>query len=535
MPWGAPDFVRQVMKRMVVRHEPSNVRQWLRCHLLIIPCFAIACAAAAAICLWRTAAQQLLARNTSTLGAADDPQRYRDSRQRYKTQHDAHGCAHVPLDTPVCMASNACFSDGVVQFYVSRFGKDQWPWMDASRLPSVVNASSDLEPFARAFEGRCCGRAALDLVEGGQEHNSCLRAMHLGFTCCKQGYRTNNVFVLMNDASSLRFLPEDAFIMDTAVGIFQFGHTISKILQLASINSWYQTSYPSSGDPSGGPSRVCPRPALSIGIFSRIKHRVMPSVAQQWLQLVATMRDRGGSFPKRLRVVTLTDTLFDNKQPSCAASGICPEMLPHPTPGKVCVQRAFFVLDYEKYYFRQTDADRLNTAADAELRLPTCPGKSAPRLGMQLLRTEGSGMRRMINAIEVEHLVNRLFGIRLKKVVIDSAMDARAQAIPFREHGFILSSHSSQLKHLALACPCTIALEVNAMDGTRAPFAVGLEHRSVVYVQSSDHIPESHGRPFDPLDFRDLRNLDIRVNLTRLEADLREAVARHRKSGCSVF
>lgn len=62
--------------------------------------------------------------------------------------------------------------------------------------------------------------------------------------------------------------------------------------------------------------------------------------------------------------------------------------------------------------------------------------------------------------------------------------------------------------------------------------SVELQHRGIVYVQSADYIPENHGRPFDP---RDLRTLDVFVNLTKLEIYLKIAAERHRVLGCQVF
>jgi len=159
---------------------------------------------------------------------------------------------------------------------------------------------------------------------------------------------------------------------------------------------------------------------------------------------------------------------------------------------------------------------------------------------MMLLRSEGSGGRKLVNALEVRHLVNRVAQTKLHNVTINSKMHARQQATEFRKYGLIISSHSSQLKHLAIACPCTIVVEINAMDGTRGPFSVGLQHRKIVYVQSANHTPETYGRRIDlgsvqALQFRALRGLDIFVNLTRLEIDLQSAINRHRSIGCQVF
>lgn len=440
----------------------------------------------------------------------------------FMVQYTARGCVYLPADTPVCAADNVCFKDGLVEFYVAPFSADQWPWSFEDRV--TANNQTSLEKAWRLFDGRCCRSRG-----GYATSRACLRAERLGLSCCRQHYQTRNEPRMLVDPAI--FLGPNAVVLDTAVTNFQFGHSTSKIFQFASFALWASIFSPPGNS-------FCQSPSFSLGLFSQIQDGNIPNTIKEWIRIVAglpaTKRAAGSDHP---RFTTTKHVIFDQKNPRCHLTDSC---RPHSSPGSVCVQRAFFIHDYEQYFFRKADADQLNNAVDEALELPLCQQNVARRRGMMLLRTEGSGGRKLVNALDVEKLVNRVFRIQLANVTINSSMNAKQQAAKFREHDFIVSPHSSQLKNLAVACPCTIVVEINAMDGRRDPFSAGVQHRGIAYVQSANHTPENYGRPIDlgkvpGLQFRALRGLDVKVNMTKLEIDLDTAVKRHREMGCHVF
>jgi hypothetical protein len=424
----------------------------------------------------------------------------------FVVQYTPSGCVYTPADTPVCAIDNVCFGKGYVDVYIAPFTSEQWPWRTESNVSGETQGL--LDHAWATFERRCCRHRS-----GALAVSSCLRAERLGLSCCRQHYKTTNRPKLM----TTEFHPQhtSAFILDTAVDFYQFGHTISKLLQFVSLSLWATHFAP----PSNG---MCSRPFVTAGIFSRIDGRPVPKSIQQWIEFVSETRaaQRAADI-----LTTSRRTVFDALKKNIA----------HPNQGpQSCAKRAYLVLDYEQYFFRSFDATYLSTEAERLLGHPKCPkdGQSAGKRGMLLVRTEGSGGRALTNVSQVKYLVQSVFGVSLDSVVIDSTTDIRLQSQVFRQYGLIISSHSSQLKNLALACPCTIVIEINALDGTREPFSVGLHHRNMVYVQSSQHNPESHGRTFAQ---KDLRTLDVRVNITKLDKDMREALEKHRHSGCNVF
>lgn len=439
----------------------------------------------------------------------------------FVAQYTARGCVYLPADTPVCAVDNICFQDGLVEFHVAPFQGKRWPWNLENDHTSHDQTS--LGAAWQFFTQRCCrSRGGFDTIR------ACVEAERLGFSCCRQRYQTKNEPRLLTDPA---LFTQNAVVLETAVNDFQFGHSTSKIFQFASLALWASSRSPLT-------TSFCQKPSFSLGLFSQISQRKIPATVREWLEIVAGLQATkmaAGSNPVRFE--TLDDVIIDTKFPSCHLTGSCPRPR---SPGRVCVRKAFFINDYEQYYFRQADADQLNDAVDQKLNLLRCPHNSTKRRGMMLLRSEGSGGRNLVNALEVQELVYRVFQTQLQNVTINSAMDARQQATEFRKYGLIISPHSSQLKHLAIACPCTIVVEINAMDGTRDPFSVGVQHRNIVYVQSANHTPEAYGRPIDlgpdkALQFRALRGLDIFVNMTKLRIDMQQAVQRHRSNGCQVF
>lgn len=427
-------------------------------------------------------------------------------------QHTPSGCVSLPLDTPVCAVENVCFHVDLVEFFIAPFGEHQWPWRSEA-LSGKSQAS--LEMAWGLFEQRCCHARK-------QSVGACVRAERLGFSCCRQTYHSRNEPRVLN--TSMRFLDEEAVILDTGVNIFHFGHALSKMLQFASFGLWINTV------PAPRIITRCSKPRISMGLFTRIYDRKLPEPLRHWLETVTTLLAmKQEASLDCLRFQTMTDIVLETKNRLCHVKNECSTLNGH---GATCVKKGFFIQNYEQYYFRASDATQLNKVAEFRLQLPPCPDNSARRRGMLLTRSEGSGHRRLTNAVGVEQIVRLVLGTPLVNVTINSTMTASQQATVCRQHGLIVASHSSQLKNLAVACPCTIVVEVNAMDGSHNPFGVGLMYRSITFVQSTGHTPENYGRP---LGSRPLRTFDIAVNLTKFEFDLRHALEKHRSIGCSVF
>jgi hypothetical protein len=433
-------------------------------------------------------------------------------------QSTSRGCTLTPVDTPVCVADNVCFEHGMTTFFVPGFGPEEWPWLSDVGVSGFSQES--LEYAWSIFERRCClNRLVSPSVK------ECVYAQQLGFSCCRQHYAAVNKPSLAMHENRFERL-ESAVVLDTGVSRFQFGHTISKMLQYASFAMWVTTYAPS----ESSSMHACKRPEFSIGIFSRISDEKLPPALNEWLEVV---RNLAGS----VRAATGKPPQFETLTHVIAPDGSLTDKQAYAQPN--CFRRAYFVHDYEQYYFRRSDASLLNAHAEDAFGLPSCSGgnRMAWRRGMMLVRSEGSGGRRFINAVDVRRTVQRVLNLTLHDVSITSELSAAEQAAKFRTHGFILSPHSSQLKNLALACPCTIVVEVNALTARRAPFAVGLEHRNVVYAQSSHHTPQ-FARPPPPLALTESwvnRSADVVVDLARFEIELIAAVEKHRNSGCHIF
>lgn len=433
----------------------------------------------------------------------------------FVVQYTPSGCVYTPADTSVCAVDNVCFENGLATYHIAPFGPDKWPWGRERNISGTDERS--LREAWDLFERICCNRLSPDMVK------ACVRAHRLGFTCCRQSYKSRNEPRLLN--GSVVFQTGGAMVMDTAVNFFQFGHAISKILQYASLALWAVRFSPPN-------SSFCERPVLSMGVFSRIEDREYPSTIQEWLELVARLPAVAAAAATGAPTfTTLTRSLIKDGASTCTPNETCEKLSP---PARSCVQRAYYVRNYEQYFFRGADAEQLKEEAQAQMDLPPCPrnNTSARRRVMMLVRTEGSFGRKFLNAKDVEDVVSSVLNLPIDKVAISSSMTAREQATEFRNHGFVVSPHSSQLKNLALACPCTVAVEINAMEGARDPFGVGVEYNNITFLQSNRHTAETYGRSVDA---STMRNVDVTVNLTKLKDDLAAAIAKHRHSGCHVF
>lgn len=427
------------------------------------------------------------------------------SQSEFRVQHTAEGCVYTPRDIPVCVADNVCVGKGLVTFYVAPFDKTQWPWGSESNVSVSDDASLRL---AWDYFDKVCCRFRKDV-------GRCMGAERLGFSCCRQSWMSKHEPRLINNGST-PFLAKSALLLDTAVDFFQFGHSLSKIFQLASFSFWADSLAPS--------HTICRRPTLALGIFSRISGVEVPVTIQEWLGIVAKLPSVQKLYAQSVRFVNLN---------GIALYGAQLRDLPSRSSAQ-CVRHAYFIQEYEQFFFRHTDAEQLNWQVASLLDLPKCPSNTAKHKGMMLMRKEGR-RRRFTNSLEVEKLIKEMLNLDLETVIIDSSMSARQQISQFRKYGFVVSPHSSQLKNLAMACPCTIVIEINATNGLRDPFGIGLHHGNIIYTQSSHHVPITHGERMNTSDPYEMRIWDVSVNITRLREDIAGAIKVHRDKGCNVF
>ena len=270
------------------------------------------------------------------------------------------------------------------------------------------------------------------------------------------------------------------YLLDTAIEMrYQFGHSVSKFVQLYSLNEKFEH--------------------IMINRVDRLP----------------------GGFHYGFNETNLRN-LFDLTVDRLNTSVILAKS------NFVCVEELWWVPNYEQMFFSWSVAQQWRTLLNNQygLRFPKCP----PARALFLQRTEGM-RRRVINADVIDQLAKEL-GITLERAYIGSHNTTFEHIQLFSSFGFLISTHSSALKALIFASPNAIVIEVVGRyipEWRASPFQLGTEFLDIHYIVSKGHsanwsscIGYCHPPEMD-------RDADLFVNITSLRSALHEAIASQRR------
>jgi hypothetical protein len=153
--------------------------------------------------------------------------------------------------------------------------------------------------------------------------------------------------------------------------------------------------------------------------------------------------------------------------------------------------RPYYQLDHLQKKSIQKYRNVLNSVLVAQganvLQRSSCP----PQTAAILIRTEGNGLRLILNLEEVKSLISEVFpGITILELKPNSKTDYIEQAKMFNSFGLLLASHSSQLFNLVFTPESAVVIELNSL-GTIDPypdFEVRSARYGITHLKSYGHL-----------------------------------------------
>eukprot|EP01134_Creolimax_fragrantissima_P000667 CFRG0667T1 len=205
--------------------------------------------------------------------------------------------------------------------------------------------------------------------------------------------------------------------------------------------------------------------------------------------------------------------------------------------GWVCFERGVEgeMLHDESVFDSEEQGDKFRKFAVAKLGAKKFTDKCPPLDAVVLRRTEGTGLRRVLNYDVIDRVFKRNGINSYRNVTVSGADDTLAHVKVFSNFGLMVSSHSSQLKNLIFSPKNSIVIETKGTELgylDPSPFQHGVDQPlGIIYKVSNGHIPNYSSCPEDH-GCKKLKKykVDYWLDEDIFEKDLQEVLAiRHKR------